>query len=133
MRDGVGRAWVNDAYGMVMPYKLLEPGVNPRYVGEYLMQGDRKADVLQLMFEGVGVTPQNRYLVYVARDSGLVEQWSYFPTRDATEPGFTRPWAGWQRFGNIMLATSKGGDFDWQIQVYDELPAAVFTDPDYQR
>ncbi len=133
MLEGGWRAWVNDSYWMFMPYKLLDPGVNLRYVGEDIMEDDREADVLEMTFENVGVTPQNRYLIYVAKDSGLVEQWSYFPNRDAVEPGFTRPWAGWQLFGNIMLATSKGGSFDWEIQVYDKLPAAVFTEPNQQR
>jgi len=122
---------VNDSYWMFMPFKLLDPGVNLVYVGEDLMADDRAADVLQLTFESVGVTPDNKYLIYVARDTGLVEQWSYFPTRDAAEPGFTRPWAEWQRFGDIMLATNHGRGADWDIAVYDELPAALYTDPDY--
>ena len=128
--EGGWRNWVNDSYWMFMPYKLLDPGVNLKYMGEDLMADDRKADILELTFEGVGVTPQNKYLVYVARDSGLVEQWSYFADRDDTEPGFTRPWADWQRFGDILLATGKGRDADWNIQVYDELPAELFSDPE---
>ncbi len=131
MLEGGWRAWVNDSYWMFMPYKLLDPGVNLTYMGEDLMEDDRAADVLQLTFESVGVTPDNKYLIYVARDTGLVEQWSYFPTREASEPGFTRPWAGWERFGGIMLATNHGRGDDWQIAVYDELPAALYTDPDF--
>ena len=128
---GGWRSWVNDSYWMFMPYKLLDPGVNLAYMGEELMEDDREADVLQLTFEAVGVTPQNKYLVYVAKDSGLVEQFSYFPTRDDAEPRFARPWAGWQQFGNIMLSTDRGNDHDWDIHVYDELPGALFTDPEF--
>lgn len=131
MLEGGWRAWVNDSYWMFMPYKLLDPGVNLIYMGEELMEDDRAADVLQLTFESVGVTPDNKYLIYVARDTGLVEQWSYFSDRDDAEPGFTRPWADWQRFGSIMLATNHGRGADWEIAVYDELPAALYTDPDY--
>ena len=131
--EGGWRAWVNDSYWMFMPYKLLDPGVNLAYMGEDIMEDDREADVLQLTFESVGVTPQNRYLVYVARDSGLVEQWSYFPNRDAAEPGFTLPWTGWQRFGNVMLSTDRGRGFDWEIAVYDSLPDAVYNDPNWQQ
>lgn len=123
------RVWVNDSYWAFMPYKLLDPGVNLRYVGEQLMADDRSADVLEVTFEQVGVTPQNRYLVHVAKDSGLVEQWSYFPTRDAAEPGFTLPWAGWQRFGEIMIATDHGRGRNWDFRVYDEVPEGLFTDP----
>ena len=124
------RMWVNDSYWMFMPYKLLDPGVHLRYVGEGRLPDDRTADVLELTFDQVGVTPQNRYLVYVARDSGLVEQWSYFPTREDPEPRFTLPWEGWRRFGRILLSTSRGRGHDWQIHVWQELPDAVFTDPD---
>ena len=131
LESGYG-GWVNDSYWMFMPYKLLDPGVNLDYVGEDLMADDREADVLQLTFESVGVTPQNRYLVYVARDSNLVEQWSYFANRDDAEPGFTRPWAGWQKFGSIMLATDKGRGSDWDIHVYDEVPEGMFTDPSFE-
>jgi hypothetical protein len=127
------RAWVNDAYWMFMPYKLLDPGVNLTYVGEDIMADDREADVLQLTFESVGVTPNNKYLIYVARDSGLVEQWSWFPNREDPEPGFTRPWAGWEPFGDILIATDHGAGADWEIAVYDELPDAVYTDPTWER
>lgn len=123
--------WVNDSYWMFMPYKLLDPGVNLTYKGEDLLEDDRAADVLELTFESVGVTPDNRYLIYVARDTGLVEQWSWFPDRGDVDPGFTRPWAGWEPFGNILLATDHGRGSDWKIAVYDELPAALYTDPDY--
>ncbi len=125
------RAWVNDSYWMFMPYKLLDPGVNLRHVGEDIMADDREADVLEMTFEGVGVTPDNRYLVYVARDSGLVEQWSYFASRDETEPGFTLPWENWTSFGNILLSTGRGRGEDWDIHVYDELPEALYGDPSY--
>jgi hypothetical protein len=127
------RTWVNDAYWMFMPYKLLDPGVNLRYLGEDIMADDREADVLEMTFESVGVTPQNRYLVYVAKDSGLVEQWSYFANREDAEPGFTAPWGGWQRFGSIMLATDKGRGADWSIAVWDSVPEGLFTDPDWSR
>ncbi len=125
------RSWVNDSYWMFMPYKLLDPGVNLRHVGEDIMADDREADVLEMTFESVGVTPDNRYLVYVARDSGLVEQWSYFASRDQTEPGFTLPWENWTSFGSILLSTGRGRGEDWDIHVYDELPEALYGDPDY--
>lgn len=129
MQDG-WRTWVNDSYWAFMPWKLLDPGVNLRYVGEDIMADDREADVLELTFESVGVTPQNRYLVYVAKDSGLVEQWSYFPDREAAEPGFTLPWAGWERVGDILVATDHGRGADWDFHVYDSVPDGLFSDPD---
>ena len=128
--EGGYRAWINDSYWMFMPYKLLDPGVTLRYMGDgELMDGD-DAQVLEMTFDGVGVTPQNRYLVRVSETTGLVEEWSYFRSADDEEPGFTLPWAGWQQFGSIMLSTSRGRGFEWDIAVFDELSASVFSSPD---
>jgi hypothetical protein len=123
--------WVNDAYWMFMPYKLLDPGVTLKYAGERAMEDGRQADVLDLTFDSVGYTPENRYEVFVARDTGLVEQWAFFSEASEQEPRFTLPWANWKQFGNIWLATSHGRDLDWKIAVHDTLPEPVFTDPNY--
>jgi hypothetical protein len=125
------KIWVNDSYWVVMPYKLLDPGVTLKYSGERAMEDGRVADVLDLTFgEGIGYTPQNRYEVFVARDTGLVEQWAFFSNAEETEPRFTMPWKGWQKFGRIMLATGRGRDADWRIAVHDALPESVFNDPE---
>ena len=121
--------WVNDSYWMFMPYKLLDPGVTLRHTGERELEDGRLADVLDLTFgEGVGYTPENRYEVFVARDSGLVEQWSFFAEADAPEPQFTMPWAAWRKFGHIWLATDHGQQKDWDIAVHAVLPRSVFTE-----
>ena len=125
------KIWVNDSYWLVMPYKLLDPGVTLEYSGERAMQDGRPADVLELTFgEGVGYTPDNRYEVFVARDTGLVEQWSFYRNAKDEEPGFTLPWEGWQQFGRIMLSTGRGRGMDWEIAVHDAPPASVFTSPE---
>jgi len=123
--------WVNDSYWMFMPYKLLDPGVTLTYAGERILEDGRAADVLDMTFvEGVGYTPENRYEIFVARDSGLVEQWSFFAEASAEEPNFTLPWSDWRQFGGILLATGHGQGLDWEIAVYEELPDAVFDSPD---
>ncbi len=124
------KIWVNDSYWMIMPYKLLDPGVTLKYSGERTLEDGRTADVLDLTFADVGYTPENRYEVFVAKDTGLVEQWAFFEKASANEPGFTLPWAKWERFGGIMLATDHGRGLDWEIAVHDDLPASLFTDPD---
>lgn len=130
LSDQAHAAWINDTYWMFMPYKLLDPGVTLEYRGEAELPDGRPAHVLQLTFENVGRTPQNRYLVYVADDTGLVEQWSWFRGASDAEPQFTLPWAGWQRFGAILLCTDHGRGADWDIQVHEELPDSVFTSPE---
>lgn len=123
------KAWINDSYWLLMPYKLKDSGVTLRYVGEQTMEDGRAADVLQLTFEGVGVTPENKYHVFAAKDTGLVEQWSFFRSATDEEPGFTTPWAKWSQFGSIMLSGDRGQRQVSDIMVYEEVVAEAFTQP----
>ncbi|MCZ6598878.1 MAG: hypothetical protein O7B99_14665 [Planctomycetota bacterium] len=117
--------WVNDSYWMFMPYKLLDPGVRLRDLGPGTMADGRTARVLELTFDGVGLTPDNKYEVFVGEETGLVEQWSFYVNAADEEPRFTGPWSGWERFGAILLATGRGRGHDWSISVHDHLPGWV--------
>jgi pyrroloquinoline quinone biosynthesis protein B len=128
-------AWINDSYWLVMPYKLKDTGVTLRYRGLGETQDGRAADVLELTFSKVGRTPQNKYHVWVAAESGLVEQWAFFADAADVEPGFVCPWRAWKRYGRIMLSGDRGelGGKPARltgIAVFDELPESVFTSPD---
>ncbi len=123
-------AWVNDSYWMFMPYKLKDSGVTLKYAGEGKTENGRPADILQLTFKNVGVTPQNKYLVYVDKESRLVTQWSYFQNVSDREPRITTPWRNWKRYGRIMLSDDRGKRKHTDIAVYDSLPEAVFTSPE---
>ena len=122
--------WINDSYWLVMPYKLKDSGVTLRYVGTDSMQDDRQAEVLQLTFEDIGRTPENRYLIYVASDSGLVEQWDFFENADDPEPGFQIPWHDWEQQGNIMLSANRGKNGHTDIAVFQSLPESVLHSPE---
>jgi hypothetical protein len=124
--------WVNDSYWLIMPYKLLDPGVRLAYAGQSQLEDGRDARKIVLTFdEGTGLTPRNRYDVWVASDSGLVEQWAYYPDADDAEPRFVSPWAGWRWFGDpeIRLATDHGRGADWAIEVPESLPRELFEQP----
>lgn len=127
--DGGYRAWVNDSYWLLMPYKLKDSGVTLRYVGEQAMEDGRTADVLQLTFEDVGVTPENKYHVFVAKDTGLVEQWAFFRSASDEEPGFKTPWAKWTRHGEVLLSGDRGQRQLSDIAVYESVDRSVFEDP----
>ena len=94
------------------------------------MQDGRRADVLELTFEGVGLTPQNKYEVCVDKETRLVGEWSFFSNASDAEPRFTMPWNDWRRVGPIMLCGDHGRQADWRLAVYDGLPRTVFTSPD---
>ena len=122
--------WVNDSYWLLMPYKLLDPGTKLKYVGPSKLADGRAADLLGLTFDaGVGMTPENRYDVWIARDTGLVEQWSYYAAAADTAPAFTMAWKGWKRFGSVLLATDHGQGDPWETAAPDSLPRSLFEKP----
>ncbi len=129
MLDNGESAWINDSYWLVMPYKLKDSGVTLLYSGDGVMTDERPAEVVQLTFEGVGRTPENKYLVYVAKDSGLVEQWDFYSTADDAEARFQTPWHNWQQHGAILLSDNRGQGAHTDVAVFEELPDLVFDDP----
>jgi len=120
--------WVNDSYWLVMPFKLKDSGVTLRYFGEGTTEDGKAADIIQLTFEGVGVTPQNIYEVWLDTDSKLVTQWAYYPDSAATEPRFVTPWNVYQQYGEILLSGNRGDYNLKEIAVYNEVPASIFSD-----
>ena len=132
--NGAYRAWVNSGYWLMMPYKLKDSGVTLKYLGDGTMEDGQAAEILQLTFDNVGLTPQNKYHVFVDKETMLVGQWQYYREATDAEPRFTRPWRNWQRHGAIMLSDDRGegrnGPFILpNVGVYDTLPESVFTDP----
>lgn len=118
--------WINDAYWLVMPYKLKDSGVTLAYQGRDTTQTGAPAEVIRLTFENVGDTPQNKYLVYIDPESHLVTQWQYFPKASDTEPAFTTPWQDYREYGGILLSGDRGQRQLTDIKVYDNLPGQVF-------
>ena len=131
---GAYRAWVNSGYWFIMPYKLKDSGVTLKYLGEGTTEDGRAAEMLQLTFENVGLTPQNKYHIFVDKEKMLVTQWQYFREATDAEPSFTRPMGNWKQYGSIMLSDFRGegrnGPFVLpNVGAYDELPKEVFSDP----
>lgn len=119
--------WINDSYWLVMPFKLKDSGVTLKYVEKNTTQDGRQAEVLQLTFDNVGDTPENKYLVYVDHESKLVTQWAYFQNASQEKPNFITPWANYQRFGEILLSGDRGQRQITFIIVPDRLPADIFS------
>jgi len=130
-------AWVNDSYWLLAPYKIQDPGVNLSSAGEETIDG-KTYDKLALSFGKVGLTPGDRYWMYVNRDTGLVDRWAY---RLQDQPADAAPtpwsWEGWQTYGKIRLAPTRiqvGATPERKLelgdlQVPDTLPDTVFTQP----
>lgn len=120
------RYWINDSYWLVMPYKLKDSGVTLTYVGEIPNEAGAASDVVRMTFEGVGVTPENIYDVWIDYDSKLVTQWAYYKDLSQEEPQFTTPWANYAQYGNILLSGDRGDYQLTEIEVLQSVPEGTF-------
>lgn len=123
--------WINDSYWLVMPFKLKDSGVTLTYSGEGKTEEGVDADILELRFKEVGNTPQNKYLVYVEKESRLLTQWTFYRNADDEKPGFTTPWINYKQHGGILLSgdrgeTPRGKRELTNIAVYESLPASAY-------
>jgi len=102
------KAWINDSYWLVMPFKLKDSGVTLKYFGKGKTDAGENADILQMTFSDVGVTPENKYHVWVDTKSHLVTQWAYFPKFSDEKPALQNPWGDYVRYGEILLSGTRG-------------------------
>lgn len=100
--------WNNDAYWLLMPFKLKDDGVTLKYLGTSQTLDSLDADVLSLTFKEVGDTPNNKYHVMVDKETRLVTEWSFFREAKQDSATFTLPWSNYQQYGNLKLS----GDHD---------------------
>lgn len=114
--------WINDAYWLVMPFKLKDSGVSLKYVGNDTLIGGRDAEVLSLTFDNVGVTPDNMYHVYVDKEDNLIKQWSFYTSSSDSTARFTTPWIDYKPHGSILLSGDRGPAYKiTEIAVGDSL------------
>jgi hypothetical protein len=121
--------WINDSYWLVMPFKLKDSGVTLKYLGEDKTQKLEDAYLLSLSFKEVGVTPQNKYHIWVTKSDNLIKQWAYFQKSENEKPNFTLPWINYQRMGKILLSGDRGERKLLDIKVLKKVDPKVFTDP----
>jgi hypothetical protein len=121
------KVWINDSYWLVMPFKLKDSGVTLRYLSDTSKTQDgRVAHLLQMTFKGVGVTPDNKYHVWVDQESLLVTQWAFFEKFTNEKPGFVNPWTNYKIYNSVILSSGRGrGDMS-DIETPLELDRAVF-------
>lgn len=120
------RMWINDAYWLVMPFKLRDPGTNLVHLGQKSTMNGEQAEVLELTFVEVGVTPQNKYWIYIDPASNLVVQWDYYRNADDTEPRLRNPWGDYKQYGDILLSGDRGERDLIDIAVHKKLPQSLF-------
>lgn len=119
--------WANDAYWLAMPFKLKDKGVQLSYLGEDTLKNKQLVDVLEVTFNEVGFTPQNKYHVFVGQDSNLVRKWAFYQKASHSEPSMVTPWKDYRRYGDLLLSSNRGRFQLSDIAVYDSVPDAVFA------
>src|SRR5690606_37283337 len=100
--------WVNDSYWLVMPWKLRDPGLEYIYSGPMTSLQGFECDVIQLTFKDTGVTPENKYLIYFDKKTGLICQWDFYKTRQAAAPLFSSFWTNYRKFAGVQISGDRG-------------------------
>lgn len=124
------KIWANDSYWLIMPFKLKDPGVNLKYLGAEKDSLGTDCFLLELTFDKVGVTPENKYHVYVDRKNYLVTEFDFYKKSTDVKPEFRDPWQNYQPYGNILIANDRGPDGKiTDIKVTEGVPAGLFEKP----
>lgn len=121
--------WINDSYWLVMPWKLQDPGVHLTYVKTDKLPNGKTADILQLTFSAVGVTPENKYWLYVDKEDHLIKQWAHYKNYKDAKPKFLKPWNNYQKVGNILLSFDRPNEEvgPKNVKVKTNLDSSIFT------
>jgi hypothetical protein len=120
--------WINDSYWLVMPFKLKDTGLTIKCIGEDTMRAGTKCNVLELTFNDIGDTPQNKYRIFVDASDNLVKQWSYYSNSNQDSANFTRPWDNYQKYGDILISADRSdGAGPKNVKVDKTLPDKIFT------
>jgi len=70
------KRFINDTYWLLMPLKMLDPGVHRSAEGERTDSCGHTWDVVKLSFDqGVGLTSGDQYWAWINRDTGIVDEW----------------------------------------------------------
>jgi hypothetical protein len=94
----LGRAYqryINDSYWLSSGVKMFDPGVSRFYEADSSNTG---FDVIRLEFDGVGLTPGDRYWYWVDGD-GRVDRWAYILQGNPNAPASFFEWQDYREFG----------------------------------
>ena len=123
----------SDAFWLVAPFLLFEPGVTREYAADSSHAG---LDVLKLTFPDGGIAPDAEYWLYVDANSGLPVRWTYGISGDPILRAYE--FEGWEEHetaaGPLTFSTrkrSRGRPFlihTDNVDVPAEVARDMFTD-----
>ncbi len=133
LEDAYGR-FINDSYWLIMPLKLLDPGVHLHHEGEVSSETGVR-DRIRVSFDpGIGLTPGDVYWIEVDRKSGRMVRWEFILEGDEEKYGYS--WTEWGKYGPLNLSTVKEYDDGSErilllnVIASRELDAEPFRPPD---
>ncbi|RYU78319.1 hypothetical protein [Hymenobacter persicinus] len=131
--DKMYPVWVNNSWWLVMPFKLKDSGVTLTSKGAGKLMDGTAAEVLNMTFKNVGVTPDNKYELLVNPKTNLIEEWAYFPKATDAQPAFRRRWSEYKPYGPILLAADRTDGKDGRrldhLAVVNSVPAGLMQSP----
>lgn len=135
MMEVAHQRFINDTYWLLAPTKLFDRGVERTYVPD---SSDADTEVIRLAFGDVGLTPGDRYWLYIDRETGELRQWAFHleSMPDDAPPRVFR-WAGYEDHetpgGIVHLATRKEGPgltiHTEHVRISPTADEALFHDP----
>lgn len=125
--------FVANTYFLFMPYKMKDRGVTLLYRGEGQTMEGKPADILRLIFNEVGISPENMHDVWIDKETGLPSQWGFYASREDKVPAFVRKWSDYKDYNGLKLATNRNSYTDTlsisHITVTNFIPKEVFLSP----
>jgi hypothetical protein len=109
--------FINDTYWMIMPFKLLDPGVK---LQELPAENKNGVDyrVLHVSFENVGLTPGDQYWLYIDPNNYRIHSWRY-KLESGRESGHL--WEDYQQFGQVMISRRRVAEDGKRVIRFDRV------------
>lgn len=135
MLERAYRRFINDSYWLLMPVKMMDPGVTRTYLPD---SSTAEMDVLRLSFDDVGLTPGDQYWVYIDNNTGRVDKWAFHLQNHPPDHVPTPiQWRGYKSIetptGSIEVSERKirNGSITYtdNVDVPESPPEGAFSDP----
>jgi hypothetical protein len=79
-----------------------------------------------MTFQGVGVTPENKYHIWVDQERNLITQWAFFEKFTDEKPGFVNPWSDYKTLNGVLFSSSRGRGGMTDIETPLHVDDAIF-------
>jgi hypothetical protein len=102
------RRFLNDTYWLLMPLRMLDPGVRRTAEGERTDSCGRTWDVVKLTFGNAGLAAEDVYWAWINRDSGIVEEWDMrLQGSQPDDPPLQVMFHDFRRYAGLLISTRR--------------------------